>query len=416
MQPSMKASAKAGPAQGLELKQQVLPLSRGEKFALLKAAHFPALSRAETRNLRQLLEKIEAFALAGSRFSVKRLCDLCDLGPTALRRTIKHGSLLGVLAALGQSRSDGSTAANEYRVIWDALIALDRTVGSVDSSIADGSIALDRTVGSVDSSITDGSIALDRTVGSVDSSIADGSIEGGGVPNRKAPLPNRKAPLPNRKAPLPNRNPPLPNRNPFFPSLIPSWIPSLNSSSSFPLDDPLAWQEVEEELLACKVAMTHDCCSQARWRGVTSAEVLAMVAVYRSLPGAWGPGGLHLRVRSALPGADPAEGWPPQDGAYRRRIEKERVAIEDQHREQQRNAQRKEREDQERLEIARLLALEESHADALDAMTAQELAVLLGNVAPCWPAATARSSPLIRPLLLELLASNSLASNMKGVF
>jgi len=380
MQPSMKASAKAGPAQGRELKQQVLPLSRGEKFALLKAAHFPALSRAETRNLRQLLEKIEAFALAGSRFSVKRLCDLCDLGPTALRRTIKHGSLLGVLAALGQSRSDGSTAANEYRVIWDALIALDRTVGSVDSSIADG------------------------------------SIEGGGVPNRKAPLPNRKAPLPNRKAPLPNRNPPLPNRNPFFPSLIPSWIPSLNSSSSFPLDDPLAWQEVEEELLACKVAMTHDCCSQARWRGVTSAEVLAMVAVYRSLPGAWGPGGLHLRVRSALPGADPAEGWPPQDGAYRRRIEKERVAIEDQHREQQRNAQRKEREDQERLEIARLLALEESHADALDAMTAQELAVLLGNVAPCWPAATARSSPLIRPLLLELLASNSLASNMKGVF
>ena len=388
MQPSMKASAKAGPAQGRELKQQVLPLSRGEKFALLKAAHFPALSRAETRNLRQLLEKIEAFALAGSRFSVKRLCDLCDLGPTALRRTIKHGSLLGVLAALGQSRSDGSTAANEYRVQWDALIALDRTVGSVDSSIADGSIA------------------LDRTVGSVDSSIADGSIEGGGVPNRKAPLPNR--------------NPPLPNRNPFFPSLIPSWIPSwipsLNSSSSFPLDDPLAWQEVEEELLKCKVAMAHDCCSQARWRGVTSDEVLAMVAVYRSLPGAWGPGGLHLRVRSALPGADPAEGWPPQDGAYRRRID----AIEDQHREQQRNkervAQRKEREDQERLEIARLLALEESHADALDAMTAQELAVVLGNVAPCWPAATARSSPLIRPLLLESLASNSLASNMKGVF
>jgi len=117
-----------------------------------------------------------------------------------------------------------------------------------------------------------------------------------------------------------------------------------------------------------------------------------------------------------LPGADPAEGWPPQDGAYRRRID----AIEDQHREQQRNkervAQRKEREDQERLEIARLLALEESHADALDAMTAQELAVVLGNVAPCWPAATARSSPLIRPLLLESLASNSLASNMKGVF
>ncbi|QDT94803.1 hypothetical protein [Gimesia aquarii] len=77
-----------------------------------------------------------------------------------------------------------------------------------------------------------------------------------------------------------------------------------------------AWSVVEEVLISEGVGRASPAVESARSRGCVPAEILQLIEFARSKPGAYGPGAIYTRIRNALPGEDPAAGWPPEDEKY----------------------------------------------------------------------------------------------------
>ena len=148
---------------------------------------------------------------------------------------------------------------------------------------------------------------------------------------------------------------------------------SLNPSSSNGDYPPLSRREVEDALHRRGVAAAGDACEEAIRNGVSPSEVAAIIAVYDTSPGAWGPGALYKRVSIARPGDDPMQGWSPVSEEYaKRRRESEAAAKRaEQDRRRADDADRLERERQERE------ALERRHGPKLDAMSPAEREALL---------------------------------------
>lgn len=67
---------------------------------------------------------------------------------------------------------------------------------------------------------------------------------------------------------------------------------------------------MEENLVDLGLAAPQAAISRARANGCQPADVLALIDHARSMPGAWGPGAVFSRVSAAIPGTDPAAGWP----------------------------------------------------------------------------------------------------------
>ncbi len=102
----------------------------------------------------------------------------------------------------------------------------------------------------------------------------------------------------------------------------------------------------------------------AREAGVTAEEVERIALHYQAHPGAWQPGAIHFRLRSARPGQDPASGWPPPAAAYVRVQER---AAREKH-DAARQAKWTEEQVQADVDAAHLEELERRHGAALDAL------------------------------------------------
>ena len=102
------------------------------------------------------------------------------------------------------------------------------------------------------------------------------------------------------------------------PASSPSFLPQNNKPPPPPRDVVLApdssgtgMAAAVVRLCGLGVADASAACRQAAAAGVTADVVLALAEHFAARPGAWGPGALHYRVRSAVPGLAIDEGWPP---------------------------------------------------------------------------------------------------------
>lgn len=239
------------------MQQQRLCLDARERFARIRSAAFP-LSPQRTHNLRQLLEKIEAHAARGDRFSVEFLADVTDRSPRTVRRTVADGEDLGVLDVWRDPRQKGGQHANRYAIDWDGLA---RYLPRGQSGSAGGHTG--SAVGHTG-----------RAVGQLGSA----GCQTGSAFNETVPL------------------------------VCPSKSPSTTTQDG--------WGEVVDEMRSLGVSRAAEAVEQARARGVALEEVTAIVGHYGHKIGAWGPGALFERIRNARPGEQPDQHWPPPAKAF----------------------------------------------------------------------------------------------------
>lgn len=76
------------------------------------------------------------------------------------------------------------------------------------------------------------------------------------------------------------------------------------------------WGEGVADLEAVGVGAAEAAARDLAAAGGTPADLAALVTHYRSMPLAWGPGALVMRIRRWRPGQDPTEHWPPASEAY----------------------------------------------------------------------------------------------------
>lgn len=88
------------------------------------------------------------------------------------------------------------------------------------------------------------------------------------------------------------------------------------------------WSVVEEMLILEGVGRASPAVETAKSRGCAPTEILKLIEYARSKPGAYGPGAIYTRIRNALPGDDPALGWPPEDEKYHKGQRQEQAVCE----------------------------------------------------------------------------------------
>ncbi len=119
------------------------------------------------------------------------------------------------------------------------------------------------------------------------------------------------------------------------------------------------------------VGDARDAACRAHDHDVPIAEVHAIIDHFDAHPGWWQPQGLHYRVRSAIPGADPPSGWPmPSKQA--------RDAQRDQRCEERCREERK----RQAAVAAENEALERDYGRPLDALDDEQLRALVADVFP----------------------------------
>jgi hypothetical protein len=95
---------------------------------------------------------------------------------------------------------------------------------------------------------------------------------------------------------------------------------------------PGKWREVEESLVGAGIGDWSRLVDVVAANGCAPSEVLEILRHAAARPGAWGPGALHHRIRSQLPGRPVSEGWPAPSEEYarkeRQRAERQRLAGE----------------------------------------------------------------------------------------
>lgn len=352
-------------------RQLELALTPGERFARIRRAVFdPSESAATVRNVRRLLEKIEAFSHRGERMELDFLAEVLGVSRRTVQRIIADAEALGVLAVDRTPRQRGGQPANSYRVQWDALRG-----------------------------------------GPIKRLPASSKAPPGGLdpPDRRN---DKMSPRGDKMTTRGDKmSPPLRNTSPFG---GPKDLIDPSFSIGTPCAPSAALQTEEEdqralveELRALGVADAERPVREALGRGTSSAELRAIFAFFASKPGAWGVGALWTRVKASRPG-EPAEAfWPPVDPQFARRAANVERTRREREREAEEAAYRAKRE----REDAAMAALEAEWGptlDGLDPTALRELAeAALADVRNAlWPffARDGAKTPLVRERLLGTLS------------
>lgn len=89
-----------------------------------------------------------------------------------------------------------------------------------------------------------------------------------------------------------------------------------NNLPSFPGS---SWERVVAELIDLGLGAPQAAISRAQASGCSPADLMGLIHHARSKPGAWGPGAVFHRITAALPGGDPAAGWPKPSAEWQQR-------------------------------------------------------------------------------------------------
>lgn len=357
--------------------QQQLPLDPRERLALIRAAssRLP-LSAPRRHNVQLLLEQLEAHT-AQQSLTTEFLAAVMFRSPRTVRRAVRDAEnhhILAVARHPGQSGSGGQTA-NTYRVQWDALRTIAR--GTVPQP----------PIGS-----------RGQAGGQRGSPRCQDGQAGGQVGSALARFLIKEPPLGGSDINKSTSSSFLPNRQPQR-----AWCPGAQEITDHGAD----WREVEEELVSTGMGDIEGVMRRVRGR-CTPADVLAIIAHWRSKPGAWGLGALHMRLRFVSPGCDPAKCWVPESEAWRREQKNRAQSAYAQERRRQEVAHRAAAAKQQ----AALDLLEALYGGTLDALPADELASLAAEAFGHCPNPAFYHSMLrrsdrtncnLRPLLLEAL-------------
>lgn len=84
-----------------------------------------------------------------------------------------------------------------------------------------------------------------------------------------------------------------------------------------PIESSSAWAAAAAAVGECKVAHAAEAVRQARSNGLSIEEVNAIIAHFKSKPGAWRGGALKTKLAKAMPGDPVSDGWPEPGKAYR---------------------------------------------------------------------------------------------------
>ena len=170
---------------------------------------------------------------------------------------------------------------------------------------------------------------------------------------------------------------------------------------------PGAWAGVEGALIQLGVFAPRQAIEGARDGGATPEDVRAVLEVYQSQPGAWGPGAIRNRVLICRPALDPAEGWPATSPDY----DRQRQADSEGEKRKERQAEQA-REDARRAEAKRAaVQQEQTWGPVLDQLKPDELDQLadsvLGQTGPAVTHYRRRGATgMVRGLLLAAMAGH----------
>jgi hypothetical protein len=87
----------------------------------------------------------------------------------------------------------------------------------------------------------------------------------------------------------------------------------LGTDSSARRAENESWKSLTAKLAAMGMADASAVIRQAKLNGLTVSDASGIVAYYAKNPAGLLIGALHFRLRSAVPGQPPSEGWPPRD-------------------------------------------------------------------------------------------------------
>ena len=247
--------------------QQQLLLDDRDRWRLIRGLQLPGLTKLQNGRIRRVLEAVYIAQSANRGESVSRrledLADQMDCSIDSARRWVHlaedHGCIVAVAVA-----GCGGRQANEYSIDWNVL--------RHPSWREKPEIHQD-----------------------------------GGPPsqNARAPSQNARAPSQNARA---------------FKEQV--QVEELTCNVSPPptrISDPdECWQEVEEALRDEGVIFAGQARAVALAKGTPPTRILAIIAHYRSRPGAWTPGALFRRVEIDHPSIAIDQGWPPVSRAVAR--------------------------------------------------------------------------------------------------
>jgi hypothetical protein len=358
--------------------QEQLPFEPRERLALIRAAcsRLP-LTAPRRHNVELLLEKLESLA-GHAGVPTETLAAVMHRSPRTVRRAVSDAEAKKILAV---GRRPGDSGGNAYAIQWEALRAFARPGQRPGQSVhppgQDG-----RGGGQVGSPPCQVGQAPERALRNKLSPTPPKEVEEKGVSPKIILTSSSHLPPEAQRA-----------RHPGAPE-IPDQGPS--------------WEQVEGELFQTGMGDYHGLAR--RLRGVLHPfEVLGIIRHWRSKPGAWGLGALHWRLRTAMPGEEFADRWPPESEAWRRQ---QRRAAETSYAQERR---RRELEEQAAAaaQQAALDQLEAAHGAALDGLMPDELRALaaeaFGDRAFLHRllARSDRTNSNLRPLLLEALSARA---------
>ncbi len=116
------------------------------------------------------------------------------------------------------------------------------------------------------------------------------------------------------------------------PDLDPTFKEDPSPSNWSAVRPPDNWREVEESLVEAGIGNWSHLVDIVAANGCAPSEILEILRHAAARPGAWGPGAVHHRIKSQLPGRPVGEFWPQPNAAYeraeRQRVERERRTAE----------------------------------------------------------------------------------------
>jgi len=332
-------------------------LDRPAKLRALDRLALPGATRRQTRNVRELLRRLEMLdsgRLAERQRSIVELAYFLEWSRNTVLRTVHLAESHGLLDVT--RRRDPRTKAqleNEYAVNWPAIRRLAERKPATD-------------------------------------------------PRGDPPLPQgetpRKPPCQNGTTQSQNGTPPVPKWDSHKEDPVLSCTTSLRSSTL-----PLLtreWTGVVGDLLKRGVGGAEPACRKAIDAGASVEDVLRLIAHWDARPGAWGEGALYLRIVRQRPGLPIDAAWDPmRPGWEARQRQAAQAASGGQLERSAAEARRRQADD-----VARRRDLERRHGAALDAMDREQIAGLADRLGPALRAAAAQFGPAaVRPDLLELL-------------
>ncbi len=211
-----------------------------------------------------------------------------DCGVKTVKRALAQAVGLGLVAVLRRGRK--GCGSNKYRILWSEIFARAGLLDALlDASAAGGGEAV---LGAFDAVLKGSDWPLENTGQGVNLSTQGVSLSTQGVKLTPRNLQER-----NKK----EKPPPLGAQR-------------FGAQRSAGV---AAWKAVEVDLVNCGLALPAEAVARAALRGHTPESAAAVVAFWRSRPGAWGPGALFKRLAES-PALAPDQGWPAKSDSYRK--------------------------------------------------------------------------------------------------